>query len=171
MKKEPEIKMNVFQRIKSIVLGYFILMMNCCFFIACESGDDKMPVTPIEPPPTETETRSEQRQQAIDGIKRYLHREIELVEELEQIEDPDELEKAFAALPMKSAEIFKEETGIKYLSRDLQSKLLAIHSEENPEDVEANIVLDEEGDVVGGEENDIDNGIDPNQLANIIDPL
>ena len=162
MKKESEIKMNVFQRIKSIVLGYFILMMNCCFFIACESGDDSMPVTPIEPTPTETETRTELQQQAIDGIKRYLKREMELVEELEQIEDLDEFKEALAALSQKTVEIFKEETGVKHYSQDLNSKLFTIHKEENPADVEAYVD-------VGEVAEDIAHVTDPLQMLDLLE--
>ncbi len=145
--------------------GYIILIMICCLSIACERTIDVLRSNGDE-------ESFEARQKAVDGIKRYIQREFELVQSFEQLTQEEDALEALLTLPMKAAEIFKEETGVEYPSPEIRFQLLSIQIQENPVDVDAHLVfvdMQEDIDIHGEIGVDILHAIDQLQMLDLIE--
>ncbi len=145
--------------------GYTILMIICCLSMACEQTIDVLRLS------TDKES-FEARQKAVDSIKRYIQREFELVQSFEQLAQEEDVLEALLTLPMKAAEIFKEETGVEYPRPELRFQLLSIQIQENPADVDAHLAftdMEVEIDIHGEISVDILHAIDPLQMLDLIE--
>ena len=145
--------------------GYSILIIVCCLSIACEQTVEVLR-------PGTDEKSYEARQKAVDGIKRYIQREFELIQSFEQLAQEEDALEALLSLPMKAAEIFKEETGVEYPSPELRFQLLSIQIQENPADVDAHLVftdMEAEIDIQGEISVDILHVIDPLQMLDLFE--
>lgn len=145
--------------------GYIILIIVCCLSIACERTVEVLK-------PGTDEKSIEARQKAVDGIKRYIQREIELVQSFGQLAQEEDALEALLSLPMKAAEIFKEETGVEYPSPELRFQLLSIQIQENPVDVDTHLVftdMAEEIDIHGEISVEILHVIDPLQMLDLVE--
>lgn len=145
--------------------GYTILIIICCLSTACERTVEVLR-------PGTDEKSFEARQKAVDGIKRYIQRQFELIQSFEQLAQEEDVLEALLTLPMKAAEIFKEETGVEYPSPELRFQLLSIQIQENPADVDAHLVftdVEEEIDIHGEISIDILHVIDQLQMIDLIE--
>lgn len=145
--------------------GSIILIIVCCLSIACERTVEVLR-------PGTDEKSFEARQKAVDGIKRYIQREFELVQSFEQLAQEEDVLEALLSLPMKAAEIFKEETGVEYPSPELRFQFLSIQIEENPADVDAHLVftdMEQEIDIHGEISIEILHVIDPLQMLDLFE--
>ena len=108
----------------------------------------------------------------MDGIKRYIQREFELVLSFEQLAQEEDVFEALLTLPMKAAAIFKEETGVEYPSPEIRFQLLSIQIQENPADVDAHLIfteMQEDIDIHGEISVDILQAIDQLQMIDLIE--